>query len=55
MVGTQLEESYEHWVTGVGLAYWALQKLRVQFLEGGADLAAGSLAMHFQTLQVVGI
>ena len=46
---TQSEASYERWMTGEGLTYQAFHQLRVQCPECGVDLAAGLLAVHWQT------
>ena len=53
VVGNQLEATYNIWMTGGGLIYWAQQKLRVQCPEFGADRVAGLLEVHWQTHHVV--
>ena len=55
MVGIQLEEDYERRMTGEGLTYWVHKRMRVQFPECGADLAAGLLASKLQTYHIVGL
>ena len=44
-----MEATYKIWMTGIGLIYWAQQKLKVQCPDFGADLVAGLLEFHWKT------
>ena len=49
VLGNQLKATYKLHMTGERLAYWARQKLRVQYPDFGADLVAGLLEVHCKT------
>ena len=53
--GTLLEESYECWMTGESLTYWACQILRLQCQYCEADLVLSLLVSHRQTQHGFGI
>ena len=46
--GTQLEAAYEQRMTGAVPSYWGIQRVRVQCLECGEEMALGSLEVHLQ-------
>ena len=47
-VGTQLEVAYKRQMIGVGISYRERQRVRVQCLECGEDMALRLLSVHIQ-------
>ena len=47
-LGRILVEAYERLATGTGLMFWERQRMRVQCLECGVEVATGLLLTHRQ-------